>query len=245
MQSTEKLNHKTFIRDSDSVKSKLVIKGDKLITTEPADIYVPLRFEVADLLTIAVDVKVIGLFPIVIDNKYSLCNVNSMITITPSYFRKVEFDGDKYYQFHFEKNSILFGNINLIQSDAVIFSLFNELISKGNVPWYIEYEDYGNIFKTAKEYANSNIATNPELTQLLVAMQSRSRTNRSIYYHTSIKDYNYLKSNPPEFIPLKSVVFSATTTINKLAGSYFKDGVVSALANPTERVERLESILKA
>ncbi len=245
MDNVSKLDVRTLKRDPDSVKKLLTLVGDKLVVLEDADIYVPVRFEIADLLTISTTISVIGIFPIVIGKSYTLCNVNAMITIEPTFFRKVDIDDAKYYQFHFVKNSPILSQTELVKSDAVIFSIFNEFIAKGNVPWYIEYEDYGRLFDTAKEYAASNIASSPELMQLLVSMQSRSRSNRTVYYHTTIQSYNQLKKDPPVFIPLKSVVFSASTTLNKLAGSYFKDGVVSALANPTERVERLESLLKA
>lgn len=240
-----KLNYKDYKRNPDMVKSKLTIVDHKLITTEDLDIFVPLRFTISDLLTIGEQISVVGLFPMVIDKNYTVCNVNAMITINPSTFKKVSFDENKYYQFHFEKDSIVFSNTNLVKSDAVIYPLFNELIAQGNVPWYINYTDYGDLFKTAEDYANSNITTSPQLMYILVGMQSRSTKDRSVYYRQVIQDYKDIEANPPEFVPLKSVIFSATDTVNKLAGSYFSNGVVSALSNPSERVERLESLLKA
>ncbi len=245
MDESTSFNIHTLVRNPEAVKGSLKLVGDKLVTLEDADIYVPVRFEIAGLLSISTTISVVGIFPIVIGKQYTLCSVNAMITINPAFFRKVEIEQSKYYQFHFNKNTPIFSQTALVQADGIIFSIFNEFIAKGNVPWYIEYEDYGKLFDTAKAYANSNIASSPELMQLLVSMQSRSQKNRNVYYHTTIESYSQLKKDPPVFIPLKSVVFSASTTLNKLAGSYFKDGVVSALANPTERVERLEFLLKA
>ncbi len=241
----EKYSRKDFIRDGEYVKDFLKIIDNRLITTEDLSILVPLRFLVNELLVIGDEISIVGFFPLIIHGRFGVCNVNSMITINPSTFNKVDVDGNKYYKFFFDKNTIVFKNTNLIKTDTTIYPLFNEIIAHGNVPWYVNYEDYGNIFSTALEYANSNIAANPSLVHILVSMQSRNRKNRSMYYRQVIKDYSDIENNPPDFIPLKSVVFSATDTVNKLAGSYFKDGVVSALANPTERTERLESILKA
>lgn len=242
---TEKYKKTDFIRDGKYIKSFLKLIDNKLITTADLDIYAPLRFMVNDLLNIGDEVSLVGLFPLVIDGRYAVCSVNSMITLNPSSFNKVDVDGNRYYKFSFDKNTIVFKNTNLIKTDSVIYPLFNEIIAHGNVPWYISYEDYGNIFSTAQEYADSGIAANPALTYILVSMQSRYRKNRSMYYRQVIQNYNDIEKNPPDFIPLKSVVFSATDTVNKLAGSYFKDGVVSALSNPSERSERLENLLKA
>lgn len=240
-----KLDPKHFIRDPDYVKSKLVLKDNKLITTEDLEIFIPFRFHVGDMINIGDNITVVGLFPLVINGKYTNCIVNAMIPITPSSLDKVTFNDNKYYRFKFDKNTIVIPDTELLQNDGVIYPLFKEIIAQGNVPWYIDYTDYGNLFSTAKEYANSGLISNPSLFYILVSMQSRSVEDRSIYYRVTIKDKDYVHTNPPVFIPLKSVVYSAGDTVNKLAGSYFKDGVVSALSNPSERVERLESILKA
>ena len=53
-----------------------------------------------------------------------------------------------------------------------------------------------------------------------------------------------LKTKKFVTIPLRSVAYAASNTTNKLAGSYFSVGLTSALVNPTERVEKIEAILR-
>ena len=86
---------------------------------------------------------------------------------------------------------------------------------------------------------------NPEVIQLLTSLVSRNVNNRLQYYRSVVNTRKDLIDNPPAFVPLKSVMYSATNTVNKLVGSYFSEGVVSSLLYPTTRVEPLERILTA
>ena len=65
-----------------------------------------------------------------------------------------------------------------------------------------------------------------------------------MYYRSVINNRSDLKKNPPVFIPLRSVVYGATNTTNKLAGSYFNEGVISALVSPSTRIEPIEELLR-
>jgi hypothetical protein len=58
-----------------------------------------------------------------------------------------------------------------------------------------------------------------------------------------VQSIDDIVKKPPVYIPLRSVTYTATNTTNKLAGSYFQEGLVSALVSPSERKERIESIL--
>ncbi len=242
-----KLDHRKWKRNATLVHQNIrETQDNKLVALADCKIYIPVRYDNANLSHIGENVSIIGIYAIVFEDQfYAVSNITAMVSINPYRVQKVKFDGDEYYEFTFLKNQIFIKNTDLVKNNEVIYSIFNEFISKGNVPWFIEYEDYGRIFDTAKYHAGSNIAKNPELTQLLVAMQSRSKQDRNVYYRQVIEDYKELKTNPPDFVPLKSVIFSASNTLNKLAGSYFGDGVVSALVNPTERVERIEELIRA
>ena len=85
---------------------------------------------------------------------------------------------------------------------------------------------------------------NPEVMELIASMVSRNQKNRLEYYRHTIQNRDELKTNPPLFVALRSVSDSATNTTNKLGGSYFEEGLTSALVNPTERVERIEDLLR-
>jgi len=113
------------------------------------------------------------------------------------------------------------------------------------VPWYLDYNDLGHIFDTASSHAGANVGTNPEVTELIVSIIARNSKDRTQYYRSCINSLEELKTNPPVFISMKSVPYAATNTTNKLAGSYFGEGVVSALVSPSEKRERIENLLLA
>jgi hypothetical protein len=128
---------------------------------------------------------------------------------------------------------------------VLVYKIYDEIISKGRVPWYLGYLELGQIFDTAGYHAGANIGKNQEVTELIISMISRSEKDRNKYYRTTIQSLDELMTNRPAFIPLRSVQYAATNTTNKLAGSYFSDALVSALVNPSDRVERIESLLRA
>jgi hypothetical protein len=51
-------------------------------------------------------------------------------------------------------------------------------------------------------------------------------------------------TKPPTFIPFRSPIYGATNTTAKLIGAYFDDSINSALVNPSEKVEGVESLLR-
>jgi hypothetical protein len=113
------------------------------------------------------------------------------------------------------------------------------------VPWYLGYPELAQLFNTARYHAGANIGSDHEVIELLVSIISRDPKDITRYYRQVAKTMQEVKKNPPIYTPLKSVANVATNTTNKLAGSYFSEGVVSALVNPAERTERIEGILRA
>jgi hypothetical protein len=122
--------------------------------------------------------------------------------------------------------------------------VFNEFMQKGNIPWYINYEDLGKLFKSAKKYAGANVGMQPEVMEMIASLVARNPDNRKQYYRTSVLSVKDAAARPPAFVGLISVRYSATNTMTKLGGSYFSKGVTSALIDPSERSERIETILR-
>ena len=167
-----------------------------------------------------------------------------MIDLKPSSVNKIMIGPVEYYEFVFDPGSVVIQTLDLVQNDVILFRLYDELFSKGKIPWYVGYEDLANLYDTAKKFVGANVGEAPEVVQLLTSIVSRNPKNRIEYYRTTVNSREDLVRNPPAYIPLRSVQFGATNTTNKLAGSYFSEGVTSALLNPADRVEPLEAILR-
>jgi hypothetical protein len=166
-----------------------------------------------------------------------------MIRIEPTSMMKVLAREDEYYEFAFEKGAVITPSLNLVKSDALIYRIFNEMLASAHVPWYIGYSEMACLLDSAKYHAGANIGRNHDITELLVSIIARNARDRHEFYRTVVKSQQDPLANPPAFIPLRSIEFAATSALNKIAGSYFSRGVVSALISPSTRVERLNEIL--
>ncbi len=238
---------KGLIRDPQYVRSHLrELEDGRLVTLKDCAIYLPVRFSERGMASVSVETHIVGIYLLVMEGKYGAVSlVNTILRIDPTTVNRIMVDGDEYYEFVFRAGSTVIPNVNLVQNNQIPYKIYDEVFAKGRVPFYLGYTELAKIFDTAKKHGGVNIGGDHEVTELLVSMISRSADDRTQYYRQSVKTVEDLRKKPPAFIPLKSVVYSATNTTNKLAGSYMQDGIVSALVSPSERTERIESLLRA
>lgn len=240
------MNPKLLKREPTKVHSYLrELEDGRLVTTKGCKIYIPTRFAERGLASIGIETHIVGIYAIVVEDLYyGVSMVNAMIRIEPTSTMKVVIEEEEYFEFMFEPGSTVMASTQLVKQDTLVYKIYDEIISKGRVPWYLGYLELGKLFDTAKYHAGANIGGNHEVTELIVSMIARDPKDRTKYYRQTVKTLDDLKRTPPAFIPLRSVTYAATNTTNKLAGSYFNDGLVSALVSPADRVERIEEILR-
>lgn len=235
-----------LIRNPEAIKGQLKKQADNsLITNKGCKIYIPARFAERNLADLGVDNYIVGMFAMTVDDTYySFCNINALIQITPDAINKVNIEGEDYFEFVFMKGSTVIKNTFLIMNDVLVFRIYDEFMSKGNIPWYMSYEDSGKMFVTAGKHGGTSVGSNPEVVEMLIATIFRDAKDRNISLRTIINTREDLITKKFVTIPLRSVAYAASNTTNKLAGSYFSVGLTSALVNPTERTEKIEAILR-
>ena len=234
-----------FRRDATRVLESLKELGNTLVTSSGCRVYFPMSFENYKLAEISgSDVKVLGLFAIALeDNTYGVLNVCTKVKLTPSEINKVIIDEDIYYELVFDKGSIMSDDLDCLKDDVLTYYIYNAIVGKGVVPWYLTYDDLCHVFDTAKEYANANVGNSPEIVALMMSIVARTDKDRMVYYRQVAQSKTNVNERPV-FIPINSVEFGATNTLNKLGGNYFEKGVASALITPTDKVETIEAILR-
>ncbi len=240
------MDHRQYIRDPQRVQSYVrELEDERLVTTKGCKIVIPVRFAERELAYIGMETRIVGIFAMIVEDMYySVSLANAMMRITPSSTVKAMYDGDEYYEFSFDPGATVIPSVQLVQTDTLVYSIYNEILAKGRVPWYLGYEELSELFDTARYHASANIGHNQEITELIVSIIGRDGNNRHTEYRHAIESYQDLVKKPPVFIPLRSVEFAATNTLNKLAGSYARDGLISALVTPTDRVEKIEQLLR-
>ena len=235
-----------YVRNAEAVKACLKdTASGQWMVTKPCKIQVPSRFIDRNLGEVGIDTYVYGIFALILeDGNYAVNSACAMMKIEPFKILTTEINGVSYHEFFFKAGSVITNSLNLVKDDTSPYYVLDELIFKGNIPWYIEYEDLAKIFDTAAKHAGSKLASNYEILELIASVVSRDPKNRSNYYRSLISTDAEKKTTKPAYVPLASVFFSASNTVDKLAGNYFSDGVVSALVQPANQVEHIESILR-
>lgn len=236
----------TLIRDAQRVHECLQELPDgRVVTSKRVKIHIPARFAERDLAYVGVENFILGIYAIIVEDKfYGVSLVNAMIPIDPSETNRIKIFGVEYFEFVFEPGSTVFKTLELVKTDTLTYKIYDEILSGGRIPWYVGYEELGKLFDTAQYHAGANIGGNQEVTQLIASIVARDPKDRTKYYRTAVQSLGDLRTVQPVYVPLMSVEYSATNTTNKLGGSYFGTGVVSALNDPSDRTERIEDILR-
>lgn len=233
-----------FVRDPNRVYQALAKTPGKLIAKEPIRIYIPERYVEKGLAFIGSETYTVGIYMMATDdNRYGVSLINAMVPIDPTNTTIVTFDDVKYYEFYFRKGSTIITNLNLVKDKKLIYSIFNEIISNGKAPWYLNYLDFAKVLATAPKHAGVSIGENHEVMELLTSSLARNPEDRTVYYRQIVNSLKDIETIPPAMIPLRSVQYAATNTTAKLAGSYFRPALISALTNPSDRLSRIEDIL--
>lgn len=232
----------SLVRDADYVFSTLrELEDESLVATKETKIYFPARFVEQGLASVDIETNVIGIFPIVVDGKYSVFSVCAMVRFDPVEISTLMIGNEEYYEMLFTPGATIMPNINVAAVDTLVYRIYNEFIAKGRVPWYMSYEqDMMRIFDTASEYAGAGIGQEHEITELLLTITGRNPANLNESYRLVAGEI----PDPPRYISLKTVEYSSTNAFNKLGGANFNRGVIGALVSPSVIPERSETLLR-
>lgn len=216
-----------------------------IVAKENCKIHFPVRFEEKSLAVISNKVTTIGYIAIIVEDKYyGICNIPATIKLEPSYISKVKVGDSSYYELEFEKGSVVFTSSEVVKSDILTYYIYNELIAGGQIPWYMDYSDLIRIFDESPRFAGVTIGANLAIMDMVAGNIARDSKDLTRYYRHVYTDIKQEKTNPPELLALRNISYGATNTTAKLLGSYFSDGLTSALINPSVRQESIEEKLR-
>lgn len=239
------MDFKSLKRNPKKIISSLKELGDSLITTKPLYIYIPAFYEERGLADVGSEINIIGFNTWVIEGEYDFWIVPAMMHITPTVTNTVKgTDGVEYFEFYFEPGSVVMPKTYVQKKDTNTYLLYTVIHSKAKVPWFFNYDTFGETFALSKEYAGIDLNSSKDKLNVLCALQSRNRNNPSEFYKDFLKSLKQLETDPPEYIPISSLVHAATGTMSKIGGRDFIDGITSTLVHPHNRVEELEGVLR-
>lgn len=234
-----------YRRDPDAVNAHLKEQDDGGLFTEKAcKIQIPERYLGRHLASIGAEVHILGIFAIIMEDSYYAVSItNAMMHILPASTETVEIDGETYLEFYFQPGDTVFHSTNLVKNDIITYYIYDEFVAKGRIPWYLNYFDLARLFETAKEHAGINLGNRAVLDLIISTIARDPKEIMRLYRHAIFKPAD-VERIPPKVVPFRSVIYNTSDTTSKLIGAYFGDGISSALVNPSERVERIEELLR-
>lgn len=232
-------------RDPKVVTDALVATDDKrLITKKPLRIYTPTFYTERGLAEVGGETHIVGFTTWVVGEYYDFTMVPAMMNITPSYVNTVKAKDGEYYEFCFDAGAQVMPTLFLPKEDTMTYKLYTAIHSKAKVPWFATYDTFGETFALAREYAGVDLSRAADKLDVLCALQARSPEDNNVFYRNYITDKAQLVTNPPSYIPINSLVHAASSTMSRIGGRNFVDGLTSALVHPEERVGDLERIYR-
>jgi len=236
--------NKPLVRDA-SVKSRLKKSASgAILTTHDCHIEVPSRFFQRGLGGMGEQTLVYGLFPIIFsDGKYTLFSLCAVARLKPYAFTRKEIGEEEYTVFHFKAGEPVYDTHLVVKVDTLMFNVIDEFVFKGKVPWYVNPVDLAKHFDTAKSHADSGLASNLQVIEFVVSLISRAQGDRSKLLRLAAKAQEDFEKGT--FVALSSVHDSVKSPLNKIAGAYMSEGVISAVLNPADRPEYIERVLRA
>lgn len=240
------MDYRHFKRNPNKVRAACKVGSDgSVIATRPSKLYFPERFLEKQLAVIGAQNYVVGIFAHVVDDTYFATFLGAaMVHVEPTAIATVKFGDDTYLELGFDPGARILVNQEVVQDGMLTYRIYDEIISKGHTPWYMSYDDLIKLLFTANDLAGVNLLANHAMLELNAAAVSRNAANMNQYYRHFIKSYEDILAHPPATIPLMSVSYGTTNTVSRIMGSYWEQGINSALVNPATKVENIERLLR-
>jgi len=236
-----------FVRDAAKVKAACHEGNDgSIIALKPVKMILPERFVEKQLAIVGADTYVVGIVALVVDDKYYAVFLGTaMFHVEPTTIATVKYHGDSYLELSFDPGARILVTQEVVQDNLITYRIYDEIISKGHMPWYMNYDDRIQLLFTANKLAGMEMLSNHAMLELNAAAISRDPTNINRFYRHAIDSYDDLIKKPPITIPLMSVSYGTTNTTSRIMGSYFEQGLNSSLVNPSTQVENIERLLRS
>ncbi|ATA65440.1 virion-associated protein [Serratia phage Moabite] len=233
-------------RNADAVKATLEeTKQGSLVTKTGCRIQIQESFRSKKLISMGIETLIVGFFTMINpDGSYAVTTTPSMFRTKPASIKTVEIKGVSYYELTYKPGQTVFASLDLLKDNTLLYYLFEEVLARGRIPWFMSYTDLSNFFTLSPYYTGTHLVATPSIGEMIVAQIARQDSNRRLPLRQSVKKYSDVYTIPYSWIPLRNVVDGSTDTTTKISGSYTADGLDSAIVNPNTVIQPIEAILR-
>ena len=240
------MEYRTLKRDVDKVKAGYKVGSDRsLIATVPSKVIFPERFLEKELASIGARNYVVGAFAHIVEGGYyanftAVC----MVELKPSSIGTFKVGDETYMEMNFEPGDTVMVAQEAIEDMILPYRIYDEMISKGHWPFYMNYLDRIKLLFSANKLAGVDLLSNHAMLELNAAAISRDPKDVTQYFRHVVKTQADAYETIPLSIPLMSVPRGTTNAVSRLMGSNIKQGLNAELANPTTKLENVEQLLR-
>lgn len=220
-------------RDKDAVSKHITVKEGAYFTDTKTIIEFPKWYQDKDLYVNESVHYLYGIFAIIIGNNYSVSRIPTVLTTSPVMVTEVEKDGELYINFHYGAGSKILESSKAIMQPYLVYNFFDGYFLQAKIPWYVGYEDLSAIMDNTVPYGGTNLGNNQTSNELLCSFIARQVKDKRLFYRLDPKGH-------PAYVDLMDVRYSSLSTVNKLAGNYFNEAMVSALVQKEKKPTTLE-----
>lgn len=240
------MSYNDLKHDPDVIKKAWVkVKPKAIITKEACKIVFPKHYLDGTLGSVEENYYVLGIFAIVIGNKYAVSMANASIPLVPENVNVVHHEGQEFVELMFEANSIVCPDYSLFMNSNIVYEIYNEFYGKANVPFYINPVRLSNLFRTAKSLADVNLGGSPALFDVLASTIIRHEDDLGKQYRYFIKKQSDVEVGKYVYISQSSVIHNRSNFLTKVGGAYFNDGLRSSLITTNNRSDPIEQIYRS
>jgi hypothetical protein len=240
----ENFDYKQYKRNPDIIAKYIKKQDNMLITKKKLYIMFPEKFVDKEMSILGSTCYILGIFAILDeDGNYAVSLIPTRMEIQPIEIDTILVDGQQYVVLEIEENSDIVSNTTLIQED-VTYPIFNLFFIQGKIPWYLDYYDLPRIFQILEKYTGSKAGRNHITFEFLTAIIARVHGDKKTEYRMVIDTIKDMERIKPSYVGLMNIWYTFKSTINKLAGSYMKLGLVSAINYPEKEISDIEHIVR-
>lgn len=221
------------------------VASGPVICKKPMKVVFPQRYVDRSMAFLGSETSFTGIFATICEGYYSVTKACAMVPSEPTATRTLNWLGREYVELSYEVGSTYMKTRDLVKHDQLVYRIYDEFFNKGNVPWFMTYDDMLNIFDTANKHGGTSITDAKEVTHFIVSLIARVKGELTEYFRSSIQTREDLESIQPAFIAMINAAYAPTNTLNRIAGSYFDEGTIASIVYPTDRVEKLEAAYRA
>lgn len=235
-------NSNDFIRNKEIISKYFKTVGNIVYTNNDIHIYFPERYVEAKLATLGRICNILGIY-IISNNKkeYSLINTSIFHNLVPSHISNIFINDDPFIDLFFKKDSVFIPDNRFIVTDSRLYDIFNEFIIKGNIPFFLNYNDISNIYANTNILNNNNIGDDTIGMEIVSSVITRYDKDYNVHYREVLDN----KNAKHKFISLNDIIYAFDNTGSKLIGGYFNIGVPNAMVSPEKKTSLSTKLLRS